>query len=96
MLNLRQLAQPDSPSKLESKVDIFFRRAYGKPRNSEDSSSMMDTILGNIGEPLRVDDENGGGKVMAEKDNKVEEATNLEIIISNPPREQHHLDHADA
>ena len=91
MLNLRHLARPESPSELESKVDLFFRRAYQKPHNPEEPLSIMDTILGNIGEPLRVDDESD--QVMAERDVDVEEATSLE---ADPPRRRHLLDNADA
>ena len=79
MLNLRHLAHPESSSEVESKVDLFFRRAYQKPHNPEEPLSIMDTILGNIGEPLRVDDEID--QAMTERDVDVEEATNLEAVL---------------
>ena len=38
---------------------MFFRNAYGRSFQAghNEARSIMDTILGNIGEPLRVDDE---------------------------------------
>ena len=76
MLNLRYLAHPESPSELESKVDSFFRRAYQKSHDPKEPLSIADTILGNIGEPLRVDDENDQAVVGG--DVSEEELTNLE------------------
>ena len=46
----------------------------------------MDTILGNIGEPLRVDDEDNGE--ITERDVNIEELTNLETIGANPRGQQ--------
>ena len=92
MLNLRHLARPESPSELESKVDLFFRRAYGKLHSPDEPLSIMDTILGNIGEPLRVDDESDQ-VMMVERGVIVEGVTSLEV---NPPKRRHHLDNADA
>ena len=41
---------------MSAKVDIFFRCAYGQSRSGNEPRSVMDTIFGDIGEPLRVDD----------------------------------------
>ena len=67
VLNLRLFAQSTNrqlPNLIGmgiaiSKTDAFFRRAYSGRHdlNPEEPRSMMDTILGNIGEPLRVGDE---------------------------------------
>ena len=37
---------------------MFFRSAYGQSAGRNETRTIMDTILGNIGEPLRVDYEN--------------------------------------
>ena len=56
VLNLRSLDRSMDASKLSDiKTDVFFRQAYGTQRNQD--RSFMATILGNIGEPLRVDDD---------------------------------------
>ena len=39
------------------KTDIFFRRAYGGSRADGRFQSAIDSVLGNIGAPLRVGDE---------------------------------------
>ena len=36
---------------------MFFRSAYGQSPGQSETRTIMDTILGNIGEPLRVEDE---------------------------------------
>ena len=51
---------PTEDSNLEdAKIDEFFRTAYGRQSNervSHGHHSVVDTILGDIGEPLRVSD----------------------------------------
>ena len=38
-------------------TEIFFRSVYGQPRNAEQPRSFMDTILGNLCQPLTLDEE---------------------------------------
>ena len=58
ILNLRSQAQAEEATTLSTKTDMFFRSAYGQSPGRNETRTIMDTILGNIGEPLRVDDEN--------------------------------------
>ena len=57
VLNLRSHARLEVYSELTSKRDTFFCEAYGVSKNPEKPLSVADSILGNIGDPLRVDDE---------------------------------------
>ena len=64
---------------MTSKRDAFFREAYGRPRNSEKPLSMVDMILGNIGDPLRVDNE--GDEVVEERDLlSMDEIADIEVF----------------
>ena len=56
VLNLRTRDKPNS-STPSTKTDIFFRNAYGGAQNPGDQPSFMGSVLGNIGAPLRVGDE---------------------------------------
>ena len=38
-------------------MDAFFQNAYGGGRNLGNEASLMDSVLGNIGAPLRVSGE---------------------------------------
>ena len=66
VLNLRTHDKLHNASSLSTKMDIFFRNAYGGARNRGDRASFMDSILGNIGAPLRVGDENKDDDYIAE------------------------------
>ena len=61
---------------LTSKRDILFRNAYERPSGLGMPLSVIDTILGNIGEPLRVDGEDD--EVVIESDIDVEEIADAE------------------
>lgn len=54
ILNLRTL-EKSNISNPSTRTDIFFHQAYG---GTHGRSSFMDSVLGNIGAPLRVEDEN--------------------------------------
>ena len=58
VLNLRSYGKPHESSEATTITDIFFRTAYGQAHRGDGPRSTMDTILGNIGEPLRVHDNN--------------------------------------
>ena len=47
---------------------MFFRVAYGRASNRDEPRSFIDTFLGNIGEPLRVDDGNNQSTVNVDPD----------------------------
>lgn len=57
VLNLRIHDKPNYPSIPPTKMDIFFQNAYGGARNCGDHASFMDSVLGNIGAPLWVGNE---------------------------------------
>ena len=65
ILNLRSQAQAGEPTTLSTRTDMFFRNAYGRSLHSDETHTIMFSILGNIGEPLKVENENdtidGGG-----------------------------------
>ena len=68
-----------------AEVDEFFRTTYGRRSNGKVSNnhhSVIDTVLGNIGEPLRVgEDDNGDGDEDEEvKDIQSEASTTSEDI----------------
>ena len=71
-------------SNLENaKIDEFFRTAYGRRSNEQISHghhSVVDTILGNIGEPLRVSDGGDGDRNEDMKDNECEASKNVTDI----------------
>lgn len=60
VLNLRTHDQSNGHSQVHppAEIDMFFRVAYGRASNRDEPQSFIDTFLGNIGEPLRVDDGN--------------------------------------
>ena len=93
VLNLRSQAHSGA-SEPTSKADVFFRIAYKKPYDPEQPLSMVDTILGNIGEPLRIDDENNGRVNGKESNAEEEETTDSEDIFTNT--EGHESDLAEA
>ena len=56
VLNLRTHSQSNNLSNPGTKTDVFFQQAYGGTRGAGRlQSSMIDSVLGNIGAPLRVD-----------------------------------------
>lgn len=59
VLNLRSHAESerDESSVKSIQTDIFFRMAYGPTRRRGLAHTVGDSILGNIGEPLRVEEE---------------------------------------
>ena len=74
VLNLRSQAQAGESTSPSTVTDTFFRSVYGQPPAGNEAQSIMDTILGNIGEPLMVDDE---GDEMIDEDDR-EESTQME------------------
>ena len=54
VLNLRSKGQSEDPTDPSTKTDMFFRSAYGQPEDPNNPQSIVNSILGNIGEPLRV------------------------------------------
>ena len=56
VLNLRSYSLEES-SETATKTDIYFRSAYRVSRIHEEPRSVIHVILGNIGEPLIVDDD---------------------------------------
>ena len=67
VLNLRTHDKPNSSSP-STKTDIFFQNAYGGARDGGDRLSLMDSVLGNIGAPLRVGDEDEDEDYVVEGD----------------------------
>ena len=57
VLNLRSHSKEDYSSHATSDPDEFFRVTYTPARNDESPGDFMDSVLGNIGEPLIVEDE---------------------------------------
>lgn len=55
ILNLKSQSQTDRSDDPSNATDMFFRSAYGRRRGAP--HSLLDTVLSNLGEPLRVDDE---------------------------------------
>ena len=51
---------------------MFFRNAYGVPQNPDNPRSIVDSILGDIGEPLRVEDDGDDNHVKADGEDIVE------------------------
>ena len=54
ILNLRTHDQSNDLSNPTTKTDIFFRQAYGGSRIGGRFQTAIDSVLGNIGAPLRV------------------------------------------
>ena len=83
---------PDNSPESASKTDIFFHKVYGKPHDAHQPPSFMDTILGNIGEPLRVDDEDEEEEIIRRNTGE-EEMASSEIFQANSGGEySHHED----
>ena len=55
ILNLRTHDRSSNPSNPTTKTDIFFQQVYGGSRIAGGFQSAIDSVLGNIGAPLRVD-----------------------------------------
>ena len=51
---------------------MFFRSAYGRPQNPDNPRSIVHSILGNIGEPLRVGYDEDDGPVEADGEDIME------------------------
>ena len=51
---------------------MFFRSAYGRPQNPNNPRLFVDSILGNIGEPLRVGDDEDDDPVEANEEDIME------------------------
>ena len=56
ILNLRTYDQSNDSSN-PTKTDIFFHKAYGGSRTNDRFHSAIDSVLGNIGAPLRGGDD---------------------------------------
>ena len=54
VLNLRTNTQPSDLSNPTTKTDMFFQQAYGGSHVTGRFQSGIDSVLGNIGAPLRV------------------------------------------
>lgn len=74
VLNLRSIGTLEGASELSStKVDIYFRRAYGVDMSANQTSPFVNVVLGNVGEPIRVEDDDKDADERSEEEDEVME-----------------------